>query len=165
MSQDPWEQGSSVRLSEEFVRGLRYFRAEDWESAIKLFRAAEAGADISDIYQRRYTSYHGLARVYSGDSNGVKLCRKAAVGEDADADVYYNLALAEIRLNEPEGASMAVRRGLAVDASHAGLRQLSQENGSRRKRGSRTARGRESFFGRLLEKIFRSRQGVQGDIS
>ena len=55
-----------------------------------------------------------------GDRNGVKLCRKAAVGELNDAEVFYNLVMAEHRLGFREGAYMALRRGLKIDGGHPG---------------------------------------------
>ena len=78
---DPWDSGSRTRLHEDFVSGMSHFKGEDYQGAIPLFRAADEGADMDDIYQHRYTSFHGLARVMMGDKAGVKLCRKAAVGE------------------------------------------------------------------------------------
>ena len=125
-----------VHLRDDFKKGLRCFNCNDYVGALLFFRTADGSADLDDAYQSRYTSFHGLSRVYIGDRNGVKLCRKAAVGETGDAEVYYNLAMAEHRLDFIESALMALRRGLNVDPEHAGLlslqRKLSPETNRRR---------------------------------
>jgi hypothetical protein len=110
---------------------------------------------MDDIYQNRYTSFHGLTRVYLGDKNGVKLCRKAAVGERYDVEVYYNLAVAEHRLGFRESAYTALRRGLNIDASHNGLLHLKSEFGLREKQVLIPGIGRESFINRIIGKLFR----------
>ena len=113
-----------VHMREDFKKGLRCFNCSDYEGALLYFRSADGSAELDDTYQSRYTSFHGLSRVYMGDRNGVKLCRKAAVGETGDAEVYYNLAMAEHRLDFLESAQMALRRGLYVDPEHSGLQNL-----------------------------------------
>lgn len=152
---DPWESGSRIRLREDFVSGLKCFRSEDWEGALNFFRAADTLAEMDDIYQNRYTSFHGLARVYLGDKNGVKLCRKAAVGERHDVEVYYNLAVAEHRLGFRESAYTALRRGLRIDASHNGLQRLKNEFGLREKTALIPGIRRENFLNRIVGKLFR----------
>ena len=84
-----YQQGAGIRtrMRDDFVKGLRCFNSKDFEGALMFFRTADDSAELNDAYQNRYTSFHGLSRVYMGDSNGVKLCRKAAVGETADAHV------------------------------------------------------------------------------
>jgi tetratricopeptide (TPR) repeat protein len=152
---DPWESVSRVRCRDDFVSGLRCFRNQDWEGALGLFRAADDQAEMDDIYQNRYTSYHGLARVHMGDRNGVKLCRKAAVGERFDAEVYYNLAVAEHKLGFRESAYTALRRGLTIDANHAGLKRLKQEFRLREQRALIPGLRRNNILNRILGKLFR----------
>jgi hypothetical protein len=108
----PRTYGQGLRMRDDFIDGLECFNIDDYEGALLLFRAADECAEIDDIYQSRYTSFHGLSRVYMGDSSGVKLCRKAVVGETRDAEVYYNLAMAEHRLGFRESTYMALRRGV-----------------------------------------------------
>jgi hypothetical protein len=158
MEIDPWVSGSRVRLRDEFINGLKCFRSNDWEGALNFFRTADEQAEIDDIYQNRYTSYHGLVRVNMGDKNGVKLCRKAAVGERYDVEVYYNLAVAEHKLGFRESAYTALRRGLAMDASHTGLKRLKEEFRLREKRALIPGIGREHFLNRLLGRLFRGRR-------
>lgn len=152
---DPWKEGSRVSLDDDFVSGLKRFKNNDWEGALDLFRSADEAADIDDIYQNRYTSYHGLTRVYMGDKNGVKLCRKAAVGERNDVEVYYNLAVAEHKLGFHESAGMALRRGLGIDSGHPGLKQLQQEITRHGKHSLPAGKGRENFISRVLGRLFR----------
>lgn len=152
---DPRMKGSSHCLRNEFTDGLESFRRDDWDSALELFRCADERAEIDDIYQSRYTSFHGLVRVYMGDGNGVKLCRKAAVGEINDAEVFYNLAMAENRLDFREGAYMALRRGLKIDADHPGLNQLKKELTLREKKKIFPGLRRKGFLNQFLGKFFR----------
>ena len=152
---DPWESGSRTRLNEDFVSGMRHFKGDDFQGALSLFRAADESADMDDIYQHRYTSFHGLARVMMGDKVGVKLCRKAAVGEKDDPEVYYNLAMAEHSLGFRESAYTALRRGLQVDSGHSGLLHLKNEFVLREKKGIIPGMEREGFFNRVIGKLFR----------
>jgi hypothetical protein len=152
---DPWVTGSSYRLRDEFIDGLESFRQDDWDSALELFRSADEQAEIDDIYQSRYTSFHGLVRVYMGDRNGVKLCRKAAAGEINDAEVFYNLVMAENRLDFREGAYMALRRGLKIDGDHPGLNQLKKEMTLREKKKIIPGLKRKGFLNQFLGKFFR----------
>ena len=140
-----------VHLRDDFKKGLRCFNCSDYEGALLFFRTADGSAELDDVYQSRYTSFYGLSRVYMGDRSGVKLCRKAAVGEMADAEVYYNLAMAEQRLDFPESARMAVRRGLYVDPQHAGLLSLQRKLYPTSKRRRAAANGIvKQLLGRLL---------------
>jgi hypothetical protein len=118
-----------ARLHHDFIDGLKCFRGDDLEGALTLFRAADTHADADDIYQNRYTSFHGLCRVYLGDRKGITLCRKAAVAETGDVEVFYNLALGEHRLGQRESARAALRRGLLMEPDHRGLQRLGRELG------------------------------------
>jgi len=140
-----------VRLRDDFKKGLRCFNSSDYEGALQFFRTADDGAELDDSYQNRYTSFHGLSRVYMGDRNGVKLCRKAAVGETRDAEVYYNLAMAEDRLDFYESTLMALRRGLNINPEHSGLQHL-QRKLSMGMRNRRPGSGNimKQLLGRLL---------------
>ena len=150
---------SRALLRAEFVSGLKYFNDDDMDAALTLFRAADECAEIDDVYQNRYTSFHGLARVFMGDARGVKLCRKAAVGETNDAEVYYNLAKAEIRLGSRDSAYQALRRGLRVAPEHAGLLKLKNDFVLREQRGLVASLKRDNWVNRLLGKVVRgSRQ-------
>jgi hypothetical protein len=159
---DPWTR-SSVKMRDDFLDGLKCFKGNDYEAALSFFRSADNDAEMDDIYQNRYTSFHGLARVFMGDRNGVKLCRKAAVGETDDAEVYYNLALAENRLDYRESAYMALRRGLRIDAGHPGLVRLKKEIGLREQTGLIPGLGRNNILNRLLGIFFRGSRKPYSD--
>ena len=147
---------SCALLRTEFVSGLACFKNNDMDAALTLFRAADECAEIDDVYQNRYTSFHGLVRVFKGDRNGVKLCRKAAVGETSDTEVYYNLALAENRLGERESALQALRRGLRIAPEHAGLLRLKTGIARHEQHGQVIGLARESWFNRVLGWVSRS---------
>ncbi len=155
--------GKRSGLRDEFVDGLKCFRSSDYEGAVLLFRAADEQAEMTDVHQNRYTSFHGLSRVYLGDRSGVKLCRKAAVGAVRDAEVYYNLAVAEHRLGFRESACTALRRGLNVDPGHAGLLRLKQQLLPRKKSGSLSGLKPGKLVSRLLDRLFRGTRQVQVD--
>jgi len=152
---DPRESVSHIRLRADFVSGLKCFRNEDWEGALGFFRAADDQAEMNDIYQWRYTTYHGLTRVHMGDKNGVKLCRMTAVGERFDDEVYCSLAVAELKLDFRESAYTALRRGLTIDASHAGLQRLKQEFRLREQRALIPGLRRDHFLNRMLGRLSR----------
>ena len=152
---DPHASGKRLLLRDDFLDGLKCFRSDDYEAALLLFRAADECADMDDLYQSRYTSFHGLSRVYMGDSSGVKLCRKAAAGEIRDAEVYYNLAMAEHRLGFRESTYTALRRGLKLAPGHSGLLRLKQQLVLRKKHASIPGLKRSNIFNRLIGKWFR----------
>ena len=151
----PCISGNLKRMRDDFVDGLKCFNSDDYEGALMYFRAADECAAIDDIYQGRYTSFHGLSRVCMGDRNGVKLCRKAAVGETQDAEVYYNLAMAENRLDFRESAYMALQRGLKIDPGHSGLLRLQQQFVLRGEHGIFPGLKRRNLLNRLIGKLFR----------
>jgi tetratricopeptide (TPR) repeat protein len=98
-----------------------------------------------------------------GDSSGVKLCRKAVVGETRDVEVYYNLAMAEHRLGFRESAYTALRRGLKLDPQHAGLLRLKQQLMLRKKHGFIPGLKRNNIVNRLIGKLFRGKRLPYGD--
>lgn len=152
---------SSQSVRKEFTDGLEHFRRDDYAGALPLFRAADKDTDPDDRSQSRYTSFHGLARVLLGDSSGIKLCRKAAVGEIHDAVVYYNLAMLEYRLNNPDSAWTAVHRGLRIDPAHAGLQRLRKNMQQRARYGLMPGLSGNNPFNRLLGKLRRGTSEAQ----
>ena len=159
----PRRSGIQEDMRDDFVDGLKCFKSDDYEAALMFFRAADECAAMDDIYQGRYTSFHGLSRVCMGDPSGVKLCRKAAVGETQDAEVYFNLAMAESRLGFRESAYTALRRGLKVDPEHSGLLQLKQQFVLRRKHGFIPGLKRSHLLNRLIGKLFRGTRRPYSD--
>ena len=70
---------SKGRQRADFISGLHRFEENDYAAALTLFREADENASIDDVYQNRYTSYHGLVRVFMGDHQGVHSERPGAV--------------------------------------------------------------------------------------
>jgi hypothetical protein len=151
---DPWVSGSRIRSRDDFVSGLKCFRNEDREGALGFFRSADDQAEMDDIYQNRYTSCHGLARVHMGDRNGVKLCRELPWGSDP-MPKYYNLSVAGHKPGFRESACTALRRGLTIDAGHAGLMRLKQECRLREQWALIPGLRRDHFLSRVLGRLFR----------
>ena len=152
-----------ARLRAAFHAGLRCIGNQDYDGALQTFRTLDECAGFDDDYQNRYTSYHGLTRVLLGDASGVKLCRKAAVGNDGDPDVLCNLALAEHRLHNRERAYLALRRGLRAAPGHERLLRLKREFGLRRQHGILPLLSRNHVLNRWLGRLLRGVRRPRGD--
>jgi hypothetical protein len=152
---DAGRKAVQARLHEDFTVGVQCIRNEDYAGALVYFRTLDVQSGFDDEFQNRYTSFHGLARVLMGDASGVKLCRKAAVGNDDDAEVLYNLALAEHRLHNRESGYLALRRGLRVDPGHRGLLGLKQDFVLRRQHGLIPLLSREHCINRWIGRLVR----------
>ena len=148
----PWAPGAGVRLREEYIHGLKCYRERNWSGALPFFRCADERADPHDVHRNRYTSYHGLVRVYMGDVAGINLCRQATVDEQNDADVFHNLALAELRQSNRRGAFLAVSEGLSIMPAHRGLKRIREKMGVRR-RPVLAFLHRDNFLNRYLGKL------------
>lgn len=155
--------GHQARLQEDFTAGLRCIRNADYAGALAVFRALDEGSCFDDEFQNRYTSFHGLARVMTGDATGVKLCRKAAVGNAGDAAVLCNLARAEHRLDHRESAYLALRRGLRIDPAHHDLLSLKREIVLRGKRGFIPLLSREHALNRWIGRLVRGIRQPRAD--
>jgi len=152
-----------TRLRAEFTDGLHCFENAQYAEALPLFRAADEAADIDDVFQNRYTSFHGLTRVLMGDETGVKLCRKAAVGQVNDAEVYHNLAQAEHHLGYRESVHMALRRGLRINPNHQGLLRLRRELGLRDRHALMPRPPRDTILNRWLLRWLRGNRRPRSD--
>jgi hypothetical protein len=116
-----------------YQQGRTCFEKGQWKMAARHYAQAERKSGREDVYQQMYRSAHGLALVYAGDISGLNLCRHAASLETVNADVFLNLALAELRLQHRKRACEAVTRGLRLDARHAQLVALRNRMGTRRR--------------------------------
>ncbi len=148
------ESASQVQPCEDFSAGLERFRSRDYAAALSTFRTLDEQSGYDEL-QDRYTSFHGLTRVLLGDASGIKLCRKAAAGNSQDAEVLYNLALAEYRLRNREGAYLALRRGLRLYPAHPGLLQLKADFGLRGRHGIFPFLSRDHFINRWIGRLLR----------
>ena len=94
--------GATARMREareEYQLGRAFFDKKQWKTAARHFAQAERRSGREDVYQHLYRSCHGLSLVYCGDVSGLNLCRHAAGVETVNAEVFLNLALAELRLD------------------------------------------------------------------
>jgi hypothetical protein len=119
--------------SSDFVEGVHYLKGRAIPQAVERFQLAYESVSRSDVYHNKYASYCGLARVLSGDRNGLILCRDAARSEIHDGDVYLNLARAEWYFKNRKNTVIALKKGLQVDNRHPGLRQMRELMGIRKR--------------------------------
>ncbi len=113
--------------------GLERFRRADWNGALEQFQRFEAHTHDWDPLVHVSRSYHGLARVMMGDDRGVFLCRKAAGCATGEADLFYNLAVVEMRLNQRRRAVAALHRALMLAPSDPKVLRLRQHLRVRRR--------------------------------
>ncbi len=116
----------------EYEVGIAFFRKKQWRTAARHFSQAQHKGSRDDEHLQLYTSWHGLALVYSGDVSGLNLCRHAAANENIDATVFQNLVLAELKFRHRKRACTALKRGLSINANHRGLLKLRKNMGVRR---------------------------------
>jgi hypothetical protein len=116
----------------EYLLGLEFYHKKQWKTASRHFGLANSKSPRDDVYKAVYMSYYGLSLLLSGDVSGLNLCRHAAGLEMIDADVFLNLALAELRRHNRRRACQALVRGLDVDPQHPGLQKLRKKMGYRR---------------------------------
>ena len=127
---------STVRTreaEEEYKLGLVFFKKKQWRTAARHFSLAEKRAPRNDMQLHLYSSWHGLALVYSRDISGLNLCRHAAAQRGIQATVFQNLVLAEMKFNHRKRACEALGQGLLLDPRHRGLVKLSKEIKLRRR--------------------------------
>jgi len=118
-------------LTGDFMQGMARFQNGEYATALKFFEKAEEFPGTDD---NKFTcqSFIGLTRIILGDPEGIKQCRTAAHFEHYDADVYYNLAVAELKVRDRRRAVDAIRAGLVIERDHRGLNKLRRKIGQRR---------------------------------
>jgi len=126
-----------VECSDDFFSGLQAMQDAEYPQAERSFRGAYENAAQSDAWRDTYLSYYGLARVKCGDSSGIELCLRALQNQQRkaqfDADIYENLARAELQLGNRKAAVDLLKQGLKQCPHHYGLRSLRQQLGVRRR--------------------------------
>jgi tetratricopeptide (TPR) repeat protein len=127
-----------AECSDDFFCGLQAIQDGHLRQAERSFRAAYEAAAQSDPCRDTYLSYYGLARVSRGDASGIELCRRALHNQQrkaalVDADIYENLARAELQLDNRKTAIELLKLGLKQNPYHHGLRSLRQQLGVRRR--------------------------------
>ena len=124
------------------------------EKAQKYFQLAYESVNYSDVYHNKYASYCGLVRFLNGDMAGLLLCQEAAKHEYQDADVYLNLARAELKLKRRKNAINALDQGSKIDAEHVGIKKMRELLGVR-KRKFIPLLDRDNLFNNSIGKLFR----------
>lgn len=117
--------------SPQFSRGVEHLNQQCIPEAVDRLQQAYESVGRSSVYHNKYASYCGLARVLSGDSSGIQLCRDAAHSEINDGDVFLNLARAEFYLKNRKAAVIALKKGLQIEPRHLELRAMREEMGVR----------------------------------
>ena len=128
--------GANERMREareEYKLGRAFFDKKQWKTAARHFGQAERKSGREDVYQHLYRSCYGLSLVYCGDVSGLNLCRNAAGMERVHAEVFLNLALAELKFQHRKRACQAVSKGLNLDPRHKQLVALRSKMGIRRR--------------------------------
>ena len=117
-----------------FSDGIEYLQRRAIQEASRSFQQACDSVSTSHSFQNKYISYLGFARLLSGDIDGIKLCRKAALEEIRDGDVFLNLARAEFLLKSRRRTVLALERGLEIDSHHEGLWLMRNRLGIRKRK-------------------------------
>lgn len=129
---DPWKSKAVAGRDEQFVRGLSHWENGEVDRALYYFRMADLASTRGDRFRDLYTSYHGLALVYSGDRSGLNFCRQVVDCGCRHAEVFCNLALAELRLNHRGRAYTTICAGLKINEQHPFLNSLRMQMGVRK---------------------------------
>jgi len=123
--------------SDDFFSGLQALQDGHFRQAERSFAAAYDAAAQFDAGRDSCLSYYGLARLNRGDVSGIELCRRALRNQQRkaqfDADIYENLARAELQLHNRRAAIQLLKQGLQQHPHHYGLRSLRQQLGVRRR--------------------------------
>ena len=125
--------GSVIPTPIAVHRGILHCRAGEWHSGLYyLLRAEEPDGETT--LPGLYFSYLGqaLARCEQRHAEAIALCERAVAMQFYEPENFLNLAWSRFLARDRHGAVIAVERGLALDAKHAGLRGLRQRIGARR---------------------------------
>lgn len=127
-----------VRTAEEsFDKGMRALEDDRWREALAFFEAAIQLERRSRVAQpqARYLSYYGLCLGVAGKKRrqAVEFCRKAALLEEYNPDIHWNLGRVLLVAGRRREAHRALRTGLRQEPNHAGLRRELQRMGVRRR--------------------------------
>lgn len=125
--------GDPVAVQRDFLLGKRHAAAGNWRAALNCFQLVTVHTPRTDETYNLYLSWEGLAMVQLHDPSGLNLCRRAALQETFHAEVFANLARAELKLQHRKAAYEAVRRGLRLAPNNEALWDLRHRMGMRRR--------------------------------
>jgi hypothetical protein len=149
-----FKKNSVTEHSDNFILGLAFLKKQLLTQALRNFQLAYDEVPYGDIYHNKYASYCGLTRVLNGDRAGVELCRDAARQEMIDGDVFLNLAYSEWHMKSRKRSVGILKKGLKIDAKHAGLNKFESFIG-RRSRPIIFFISRDNFLNKTLGKMVR----------
>lgn len=115
-----------------FEQGRHLAENGDWRGALERFQACTHELPHYHPLYPFYLSCEGLAMVHLKAPGGLELCRRAAAMAEAGADVFENLARAELHSGHRWAALCAIEQGLALEMGHEGLIRLRRSMGVRR---------------------------------
>lgn len=139
---------------DNFKNGIEHLQARSFSQAADDFQIAFESVSESHKHRNIYASYFGISRLMQGDSTAIKLCRMAICNEWKNADVFLNLARAELFCENRLNTVIAIERGFDIDRYHPGLSHLYKKVG-RRKRNAVPFLSRKNLVNRWVGKCLR----------
>lgn len=118
---------------DDFKNGIDYLTARSFSQAAESFLLASESVAETSQYHNIYASYCGISRLMYGDFEAIELCRRAVNNEWKNADVFLNLARAELFCENRLNAVLAIEKGFVIDRCHIGLCMLDKKVGLRRR--------------------------------
>jgi len=143
----------------DFIVGIEYLNQRSITKAVNHFSLACSLTPRQDYNFNKYQSYLGLANVLSGNQAGLLLCQQAIENEEADGDLYLNLARAEWFYRNRLATVKALNKGLAIEADHVGLIEMRDYLGVRRSNPV-VFLPRQHYVNCLLGKMLRKKKPV-----
>lgn len=126
---------ATVPNSVAIVRGIYHCRRGEWHSGLHyLVKVGGTQPTGDDAFPGLYYSYlgHALARCERRHAEALALCEHAVRLGFFEPENFMNLAWVRLLAGDRRGALDAIDAGLALDAQHAALRELSERFGRRR---------------------------------
>lgn len=116
-------------------RGIELCRDGDWrEGLYHLSLAAESEVQTAELPGLLFSYLgYGMARYQGEIRRGLELCRLGVQVELYQPESYLLLARTHLLEGDRRAAWDVIERGLQVDATHDGLRQLHRQLGERRR--------------------------------
>ncbi len=118
---------------DNFETALNRMRAKDYFAASRAFEKISGVMGEQDGQYNLIISYLGLAQVFTGNTEGLLLCRDAASSETLDGDVFLNLAAAEWESSNRKRTIDAIKRGVKIDGGNKRLDYASTKLGCRKR--------------------------------
>lgn len=144
---------------DDFKKGIEFLRERSFFQAAESFQLAFESVSKSHKYRNTYASYFGISKLLHGDLKAIELCRKAINNEWKNADVFLNLARAELFCENRFNTVEAIQKGFDIDRCHIGLSMLHKKVGFR-KRNVIPFLSRRHIVNQILGKQFRKNSSI-----